>query len=69
MIGIALLKPPPSAAERHRATPGSVTPGVTCVIALVLLGFGIAHVIGATIMVRGEEGHRSPSTMVAVHTD
>ena len=70
MNAVALLKPSSSVAEqRHSATRGSNTQGVNCLIGLVLLGFGVAHVIGATILMRGEQSLRSPGAMVAVHTD
>jgi hypothetical protein len=70
LTSIELLTPPSSiTGQQLRATRGSNTRGVNCLIALVMLGFGFAHVIGANILSRSDSLDRSPSAIAPVHTD
>lgn len=50
-------------------TRGYNTLGIKCLIALVLLAFGIAHVIGAIILSRSAASDQRPRAIEAVHSD
>ena len=70
MTGIELLTLPSGATgQAHHATCESNTRGVNWLIALLMLGLGVAHVIGATILSRGVHSDLSPGAIAAVHTD
>jgi hypothetical protein len=45
------------------------TLGANCLIALVLLGFGIAHVIGVTVLLRAAIPHERQTAILAAQGD
>jgi hypothetical protein len=70
LTSIELLTLPSVEAEQpDRAAGGSRTLGTNWLIALVLLAFGVSHVIGANILSRSAAVEPSPSGISSVHTD
>jgi hypothetical protein len=59
----------PFPVENDQGMPGSKTLRIKGLIAVVLIGFGVAHVIGAIIISRSTASDQGPSVIVAVHTD
>jgi hypothetical protein len=43
--------------------------GANCLMALVLLGFGTAHVIGVTVLLRTATPHESQAVILAAQGD